>query len=281
MPSGNSIRLAAGGAGKTTAMVREAGAATHSSIAILTYTNNNYDEIVRLFYREFGSVPRHVTVYTWYRFLLQECIRPYQPCFYDGRRIENIFFVTERSPAWASKANVKAYYICAERYIYSDKASEFALECARRSNGSSLRRLKDMFDHIYVDEVQDLAGYDLDLIEYFMRSDIQISLIGDVRQATYSTNPSGKNSRYRGPSMRDLFLRWRDDDLCVIDERAESHRCNQTICDLADALYPGMPRTASRNDTVTGHDGLFIVPSVLVTDYLQLYTPTVRRSGLQ
>ncbi|MDB5925372.1 MAG: helicase superfamily [Betaproteobacteria bacterium] len=281
MPSKNSIRLAAGGAGKTTAMVREAGAASQNAIAILTYTNNNYDEIVRIFYREFGSIPSHVSVYTWYTFLLRECIRPYQPCFYDASRIESIFFLTGRSLNWASKANVERYYICHGRYIYSDKAAEFALECAQRSDGRWIRRLNDMFDHIYVDEVQDLAGYDLDLIDRLMRSNILVTLIGDVRQATYSTNQSPRNSQYRGPAIRNLFLQWKQAGQCHVDECAESHRCNQTVCDLADSLYPDMPRTTSKNLTVTGHDGLFMVPRLLVSDYVRLYTPAVLRYDLK
>ena len=277
MPSKNSVRLAAGGAGKTTAMVREAGATSQSSIAILTYTNNNYDEIVRIFYREFGSIPSHVSVYTWYTFLLRECIRPYQPCFYDAERIESIFFLSGRSLSWASKENVQRYYICHGRFIYSDKAAEFALECARRSDGRWIRRLNDMFDHIYVDEVQDLAGYDLELVDCLMRANIRITLIGDVRQATYSTNQAAKNSQYRGPAMRDLFLRWEKADQCNIDERAESHRCNQSICDLADSLYPEMPCTTSKNLAVTEHDGLFMVPRLLVRDYVEFYSPAVLR----
>ncbi len=81
--------------------------------------------------------------------------------------------------------------------------------------------------------------------------------------------------------MRKLFKRWETDGLCVIDERAESHRCNQTICDIADALYPHMPRTKSMNATVTGHDGLFVVPSVLIADYLHVYAPAVMRHDIR
>ena len=54
-------------------------------------------------------------------------------------------------------------------------------------------------------------------------------------------------------------------------------RCVQALCDLADALYPQMPRTESGNTEVTGHDGLFIVTPDLARDYIQEFAPAVLR----
>ena len=77
--------------------------------------------------------------------------------------------------------------------------------------------------------------------------------------------------------MRKLFLKWQQENQCNMDELAESHRCNQSICDFADSLYPEMPRTTSKNSSITGHDGLFIVPQLLVRDYVRAHSPTVLR----
>ena len=41
-------------------------------------------------------------------------------------------------------------------------------------------------------------------------------------------------------------------------------RCAQSLCDLADALYPQLPRTESGNTDVTGHDGIYVVAPNLV-----------------
>ncbi|WP_163069612.1 UvrD-helicase domain-containing protein, partial [Acinetobacter baumannii] len=70
----------------------------------------------------------------------------------------------------------------------SDRASDFAVRCDELTHGQVISRLADMYDEVYVDEVQDLAGYDLDLIERLLRSPIGITLVGDTRQATYATN---------------------------------------------------------------------------------------------
>ena len=92
VPSPNQVLLSAAGSGKTTLLVRQALARSHRRIAILTYTLENLEEIRRAFERHVGAVPSHVTLYSWYSFLLRECIRPYQAALCAQPRVESIFF---------------------------------------------------------------------------------------------------------------------------------------------------------------------------------------------
>ncbi|EJP78924.1 hypothetical protein A1OC_04195 [Stenotrophomonas maltophilia Ab55555] len=161
--------------------------------------------------------------------------------------------------------------------MYSDRASDFAVRCDELTHGQVISRLADMYDEVYVDEVQDLAGYDLDLIERLLRSPIGITLVGDTRQATYATNYAPRYSQFRGPNLATLFQLWESHGLCQIDHRLTSLRCVQALCDLADALYPQMPRTQSGNDQLTGHDGIYLVAPEHVTAYMQEFAPTVLR----
>ena len=56
-----------------------------------------------------------------------------------------------------------------------------------------------------------------------------------------------------------------------------TYRCNQAICDYANALWPGMdPMTPLKNDT-TDHDGVFLVADNAVTEYIQRFQPQVLR----
>ena len=45
---------------------------------------------------------------------------------------------------------------------------------------------------MFVDEMQDLAGYDLALLEKLFGSALPVTAVGDPRQGTYSTNNSAK-----------------------------------------------------------------------------------------
>lgn len=276
MPSPNLVLLSAAGSGKTTMLTKQALARPHRRIAILTYTLQNLEEIRRSFQSSAGTVPAHVTLYSWYGFLLRECIRPYQSALLPDPRIESILFVNGRTNNRIPRAQVRRYYL-AGNHVLSDRASEFAVRCDDLTQGRVMARLADMFDEIYIDEVQDLAGYDLDLLERLLMARIESTFVGDTRQATYATNHAARNGQYRGSNMFRLFDRWQQRDLCRIDHQTTSWRCMQPLCDLADSLYPAMPRTRSGNDAVSGHDGIFIVSPDAVHRYVREFSPTVLR----
>ncbi|HEL3255601.1 TPA: AAA family ATPase [Stenotrophomonas maltophilia] len=274
--SPNRVLLSAAGSGKTTLLVRKALERPLRRIGIVTYTLENLEEIRRSFEFHAGAVPAHVTLHSWYGFLLRECIRPYQAALCREPRIESILFVEGRTNNRAPRSQVARHYFAGNR-VYSDRAADFAVRCDELTQGQVIARLADMYDEVYVDEVQDLAGYDLDLIERLLKSSIAVTLVGDTRQATYATNYAPRHSQFRGPNLATLFQLWESDGLCQIDHRLTSLRCVQALCDLADALYPQMPRTQSGNDQATGHDGIYLVAPEHVTAYMQEFAPTVLR----
>ena len=276
VPSPNQVLLSAAGSGKTTMLVRQSLARPHRRIAILTYTLENLEEIRRAFERHAGFVPAHVTLYSWYGFLLRECIRPYQPALCAQPRVESFLFVEGRTNNRAPRTQVARHYLVGDK-MYSDRAADFAVRCDELTQGRVIQRLTAMYYELYIDEVQDLAGYDLDLVERLLASGIEITLVGDTRQATYATNHSPRHQQYRGVAMMQLFQDWQARNLCQIQHRVISHRCAQSLCDLADALYPQLPRTESGNTDVTGHDGIYVVAPNLVQKYVQQYAPIVLR----
>lgn len=274
--SPNQVLLSAAGSGKTTELVRQALARPQRRIAILTYTLENLEEIRRAFERHAGAVPAHVMLYSWYSFLLRECIRPYQSALCAQPRIESIFFVQGRTNNRAPRSQVLHHYLIGNR-VYSDRAADFSVRCDVVTRGKVIERLAAMYDEIYIDEVQDLAGYDLDLVERLLNSGIEIMLVGDTRQATYATNNSARHQQYRGVSLMELFRVWEARNLCRIQYRVISHRCVQAICDMADVLYPQMPATQSGNEYITGHEGVYIVTPGQVLAYVQEFAPTILR----
>ncbi|MFN3327584.1 MAG: UvrD-helicase domain-containing protein, partial [Fervidobacterium pennivorans] len=203
--------------------------------------------------------------------------RPYQAAIYDIKRIENIAFVEGKSAQFVSKKDVGKYFFLEGNKIYTDKISEFACICDAKTQGAMIRRIENIYDCIFIDEVQDLAGYDLEVLELLIHSKVQIMAVGDNRQATYATNYSPKNSRFKGKNIIDLFKMWESKVWCSIEERNECYRANQVICDFADALYPSMPKTISQNNSITGHDGIFTIPSTEITSYIEKYKPQVLR----
>lgn len=61
-----------------------------------------------------------------------------------------------------------------------------------------IRRLECLYDEILIDEVQDLSGYDWEIVLELLKSRIDVRMVGDVRQAVLSTNPRGRKINSMG-----------------------------------------------------------------------------------
>jgi DNA helicase II / ATP-dependent DNA helicase PcrA len=276
MPSVSRIVIAAAGGGKTTRVVNQALGAETGITALVTYTRNNVREIQLKMHERSRAIPPHVEVISWYTFLLHELARPYQSAMHP-RRMDGIFWTEGKSVIYAKETDVSAHYFSDSRLIYSDKISKFICACDAKSGGAVMRRLRQRFAHIIIDEIQDMAGYDLELLELMLKSNVRVTFVGDHRQATFATNNAQKNKAFRGPAIIKKFEKWKKAGLVSIDYECETHRCSQALADLGDSFFPAEPKTKSLNDTITGHDGVFLVRSADVDAYVRQFAPQVLR----
>jgi len=270
----NRVIVACAGSGKTTVLINEAEKLIGKKILITTYTNENLGQIRDFFVERNGWVPEHVTIQTWFSLLLHDGVRPYQNQMTLKPRVNSICFPQTKKKFGHKKSD----YITASNDIYRDKTSEFVYECNKKTSGAVLARLGKMYDYIFIDEMQDLAGYDWELLNNLFDSGIAILAVGDPRQSTYLTNNAAKNKQYRKDRTYVEWLRSKDIVQKVsISELVDCYRCNQKICDFADALFSGMPKSTSKNLVSTGHDGIFQVKRDSVVDYYTKYDPVILR----
>ena len=239
---------------------------------MITYTKNGREEIVNKTYEQSGCVLPHVTIDTWFSFLLRHFVRPYQRCLYR-RRVAGIHFIPGRSPYWISEIATRRHFFSDPNLIYSDKLSKFAYRTIERTDGLPIRRFEQIFGKLFIDESQDLAGYDLELVELLLKSEIELMLVADHRQGTFSTHSSAKNKKYGGSNIILKFEEWESSGLCEIEHHNYSYRCVQEICDFADQFHPDAPNTESKNETETNHDGVFAVRAGDVAQYVDTYDP--------
>jgi DNA helicase-2/ATP-dependent DNA helicase PcrA len=258
MRSNSRAILASAGSGKTTTIVREAGKNREVRAELITYTINGREELIDAAYRDFGCVPRGLRIGTWFSFVLQHFVRPYQAHLHS-RRAVSIDFSDGRLPRYIRKDNVAAFYFSGRDRLRRDRVTDFACKLIVETNGLPIERFRAICDTLYIDEAQDLSGYDLDLIELLLSSGIQLSLIGDCRQATFTTNNNSRNKAYVGANIIKKFEEWEKSGLLTIEHQFHSHRCVQQICDFADSLYPELGRTRSLNEVEDSHLGVFAV----------------------
>jgi len=282
MSPSNKVIIAVAGSRKTTFIVEDALQQMGRRILVLTYTIENLNLIKRYFIDKFGCVPSNIKIQSWFSFLLQEMVRPYRNHLYPDRRVESICFISGGvSVPYIPERNIRDHYFFGGDKIYTDKISKFSQRCNEATGGNLvIKRLENIYDAIYIDEVQDLAGYDLEILELLMKSKINITAVGDTRQATYFTNCSPKFKKYKGKNIIHIFQEWQQKGFCDIEFRNDCYRGNSAICDFADKLYTDLPKTISKNTTTTDHDGVFIVGKKLLSEYVKKFKPTVLRERI-
>ena len=58
--------------------------------------------------------------------------------------------------------------------------------------------MRKIFSYVFIDEIQDFAGYDLEVIKKLHEVGCQMILVGDPRQTTYRTHCETKYKKYSG-----------------------------------------------------------------------------------
>jgi DNA helicase-2/ATP-dependent DNA helicase PcrA len=274
--SNRKLIIAAAGSGKTTFLVKEALNKKGAKILITTYTQANEEEIRRKFIKINKYIPGNITIQTWFSFLLQHGARPFQGCKFS-KEINGLVLINGISAKGIAEADTQKHYFSENQKIYSDKLSKFVTRCNEQSQGSVIDRLSRIYTDILIDEVQDLAGYDLDFLKLLFESKINVLLVGDPRQGTYSTNNSSKNKKFKKIKIVNFFeedsiIVEKDDTSLIINYRS----CAQ-ICDLSNKLYPDLKQTTSGNKNNTEHDGVFFISKQDLQNYLSKYSPVQLR----
>ena len=273
----NIALIAAAGSGKTTYIVDEVIKNTTDKILLVTYTIANTRKLKKDIEDKVGVIPTNVEIMTWHSFLLHHCIRPFRSVVYD-KRIDRIDFETLITNRRIPETNTRAFYFSCYNALYKDRATKFALKCNTLSNNAVIERLESIYSLIYIDEVQDMAGDDLDLLSLLFASKSKIVAVGDIRQAIYFTCNALKNKGNRGSKLLDYFRKLEKKGLLSVQFRDYSYRCKQSICDLSDSLFPNIDeKTTSLNDNKCEHEGLYIVRNNEFDKYVQEHNPVVLR----
>ncbi|MTC57433.1 MULTISPECIES: UvrD-helicase domain-containing protein [Providencia] len=291
----NKLIIAAAGSGKTNHLVMKALSIKDESVLITTFTEANGKEIANRIIEQKGYLPENITIQTWFSFLLQHGVKPYQSIL--DSNLDNItigFYLTSSksglragiktstgAPIYWGEKDVFKHYLTPTNKIYSDKISKFVFQVNKMSNGEVIKRISRIYKHILVDEVQDLAGYDLDIIKLLFSTESIVILVGDPRQVTYLTHFSKRYSKYSNGNIAKFIESELGKKIkCLIDRDTlnASHRNNKKICDFSSKLYPDLPiptecKCSKCRITPNEHIGVFVIKPSQVDSYLKMFNP--------
>lgn len=282
----NRLIIAAAGSGKTTYLIDQAlSVRPTENILITSYTENNTNAIKQKIIKRIGYVPPNIYIKTWFSFLLTDLFRPFQDVL-DNRLFDKeigFLLVNSQSTPYISKKNVMQYYFHHDK-IFSDKISAYIYECNRKVEGLVIKRLSRCYGYIFFDEVQDLAGYDLDIVSLMAKSNINLLLVGDPRQVVYLTNHSKRNEKYQNGGISNYIKEnFNEDNFEINDTQLNvSHRNPKVIISYSLQLFPVLPKCEACfcsicHNPVEKHVGMFYINKKDVKNYVTLFNPVILR----
>lgn len=300
----NRLIISAAGSGKSTFIVNESLRNRNERILITTYTEANEEELKVKFIKRNNCIPSNVIIQTWFSFLIQHGVKPYQGTFNSmlyNKEIKGLLlnngefgfkYCTEYNGkkirvCYNENTEFDRHYFTTTGKILSDRLSKFVVKANASTGGEVVKRISRIFKFIYVDEVQDLAGYDLEILKLLFQTDSRIILVGDPRQVTYLTHHEQKYKKYANGKIKDFIINECTRRIhCEIDEKLlnVSHRNNRAICEFSSFIYEEdqyekvepCSCVECRSYSVDS-EGVFLVKESDLGDYLRIYNPVQLR----
>lgn len=289
------LLLASAGAGKSRRIAERAleHAAAGRKVLLLTFTINNQAELVKQICRLNGCQPEYVVVKGWFSFLLEDMIRPYQRCIVPDR-ISGVFLNTgnphllpgkhyakkDRGEKIDGRFNPLHFVTEGENRAHTYYLAKLAARVHMHTGGSAARRLAEIYSAVFVDEVQDLVGWDFDILRALAETNMgEIDCVGDFRQAVYQTSETSKQPQSSAEKLAQFKnMEFEPESLAI------SWRSIQVICDMGDRLHardghylPTVSKVAAAPLEYAGHQGIFAVPKARLGQYIDTYHPVILR----
>lgn len=272
----NTVILAVAGGRKTQTIVDACHLSDHKSL-VIGYTISSQNELRRRIGED--GVRRNVEVTGWFSFLMQHIIRPYLPKLYSGARLTGLDF--DGDPG--RYATGQPRFLSPDGRAYKLHIARLAYDVLTASDGSALDRLHYIYDKIYIDEIQDLGGWDLEILKALLQSPVSITMVGDLRQALLATEiRDTKNKQYRGEGLIGWFRKMERKKVLAIEQRPITYRCNQAIADFSDEIFDralGYGATVSASTESNEHTGIFRVTEADATAYARQFDALCLRTS--
>lgn len=280
MQLNNIVIMAAAGAGKTHDICKEVienAKTTNKKILITTYTNKGIESIEKEYKKQNnGVIDKNVVILSWFQFLLRELVKPYQSSILNKINIINsIDFNHQYGYINFNSRGTPKHYMLTNN-ILSNTVSEFAIDSNIKSNNKVIQRLGEIYSHIYIDEIQDLAGEDIEILNLLFNSKIQIQCVGDVKQSTYTTYNAKKNKKITGIHLIDFFKELERKGIITLLFNNKTRRFGREICKFSNSICNDKNnRIESDKIYKEENQGVYLLDKKDFENYFKIYKPTI------
>ncbi|EZH78842.1 helicase UvrD [Ectopseudomonas composti] len=219
-----SVIFSVAGSGKTSLVIDRL--SLDQRALIITYTDNNHRHLRNRIIQKFGVIPSSITLMTYFSFLHGFCYRPLMQLQLGTRGLN-----FRRPPDRRLALTEINRYRDGSRRLYHNRLAKL-LE-VKGCLPAVRARLERFYDCLYVDEVQDFAGHDFNLLLQVSQANIGMTFVGDFHQHTFDTSRDGTVNGSLHDDIAQYEKRFRDAGITVDKTTlGRSWRCGTTVCDF-------------------------------------------------
>lgn len=234
--------LAVAGSGKTTYLLSMLD--REHRFLLVTYTRNNYEHLRRSIVRKFGHFPKNVKVLKYFQFLYSFCFKPYSGL---GMKAKGICFDFPPEQTRYHRGS-DAFYKTKAGRMFSNRIAYY---CITNSVEHIRERLDKYYDFFFIDEVQDLAGYDFNLLLSIIPNKCESLFVGDFYQHTYDTSNDGNVNHGLYDVLNKYKKKWKDVGVTIDTEiLSRTHRCSAEVCAFVNGMGIAIESTGEATGSV-------------------------------
>jgi DNA helicase-2/ATP-dependent DNA helicase PcrA len=219
-----SVMFAVAGSGKTKTIIDRLNETDR--FLIITYTRNNYDNIIERILLKFERIPEKITVYKYFTFLYNFCYKPF-----IGSRYKAKGFYWNIPPFNTNKIKRDKieYYQAKDGRLYHNRLAKMLKQSDLYEQISA--RIEKYFDHVFLDEIQDFAGHDFNFLSVISASEVDTLMVGDFYQHTFDTSRDGQTNKNLHKDYSKYKQKFEMMGIQVDTASLEkSYRCSIDIC---------------------------------------------------
>lgn len=214
--------LAVAGSGKTTMIINRIN--EQDRALLITYTNNNQQQLINKLINKFGCLPKNIKVYTYFTFLYSFCFRPLN-------LLENVKGIDYKSEpiTRTNKNNLNHYMNPGNMRMYHRRLAKY---CQLGLLDEIIARIEKYFDYFYIDEAQDLAANDFNfMLALVNKLNKDVLMVGDFYQHTFDTSRDGNVNKSLYDNYNNYVSKFNGTGITVDNQTlVNCYRCTDTIC---------------------------------------------------
>lgn len=217
--------LAVAGAGKTTEIINNI--KKDDKTLIITYTENNYNILKNNIIKKFKGIPDNIKIYTYFTFLYRFCFLPLK----KGFKVKGLDFNSNPNKYIKAK-DINYYYNRVSKKMYHNRLAKI---CSDYFIDDIIKRIEKYFNYIYIDEIQDFASHDFNLLLNLTKANCNILLVGDFYQHTFDTSRDGNvnSNLYNDYDNYINKIKNLDSNIKVDTVKfLKSKRCSKQVCEF-------------------------------------------------